>query len=408
MRDVDIAVIGAGPAGTAAAITARQAGRSVALIDKAEFPREKICGDGLTTTCLRLFEDLGLDPATVATWHRVDDVVLRSPSGRRVVLPLPHGRGEYAVIAERRDLDHAMVKLAEEAGADVLQGQAVTSLDNVADRVVVGTDAGHEYAAGHVIAADGMWSPTRKLLGIDVGRYLGEWHAFRQYFRNVANDAEPGLHVWFEPDVLPGYVWSFPLPHGRANVGYGILRDGTIATRDMGPLWADLLARPHIQAVLGADAEPEGPHRAWPIPARTGRLPLTLGRTLFVGDAAALTDPMTGEGIAQALWSGQAAASAIVRWSDPVDVRRHYENCIRHELSLDHRFGRALGSVLRSPFGARGAVRVAGFTPWSRRHFARWLFEDYPRAVVATPSRWQRRMFRRPGAYRVDSSSSAT
>ncbi len=399
MREVDVVVVGAGPAGTAAAITARRAGLTVAVVDKARFPREKICGDGLTTTCLRLLDELGLDPRRVASWHRVDDVAISSPSHRQIIFPLPRNMGEFAVIAERRDLDAALVDLARLVGAGIHEGHGIAAIEQVADGVTVTTDGGLELAGRHVVAADGMWSPTRKLLGLETGRYLGEWHAFRQYFRNVGAQPAHRLHVWFEPDLLPGYVWSFPLPQGRSNLGFGILRDASIATRDMTRIWTDIVDRPHIRSVIGPDAEPEQPHRAWPIPARVGRLPLTLGRTLFVGDAAAATDPMTGEGIAQALFTGMAAARSIARFAAPEQVRRHYERHVHDELAIDHGLARVLGKVLQSPLGARGAVRVAGLSPWTRRHFARWLFEDYPRAVVVTPSRWRRDLFRRPGAY---------
>ena len=96
--------------------------------------------------------------------------------------------------------------------------------------------------------------------------YRGEWHTFRQYVRNVAPAAARDLWVLFEPDLLPGYFWSFPVGDGDANVGFGIVRGGSIVTRDMKQLWPDLLARPHIRALLGPDVEPEGTHRAWPIP----------------------------------------------------------------------------------------------------------------------------------------------
>ena len=168
-------------------------------------------------------------------------------------------------------------------------------------------------AARYAVAADGMWSPMRKHLGVAMPGYRGEWHAFRQYFTGVGPRASEELFVWFEPDLLPGYAWSFPLPDGRANVGFGIQRDGGKVARvqDMGPLWPQLLARPHIAEVLGPDARPESPHRAWPIPARVDDIVLATRRTLFVGDAAAATDPMTGEGIGQALLTGVLAAEAI-------------------------------------------------------------------------------------------------
>ncbi len=158
-----------------------------------------------------------------------------------------------------------------------------------------------------------MWSPVRKFLGLSVDGYRGEWHAFRQYYENVSPRAASELIVWFEKDLLPGYAWSFPLEGNRANIGFGIQRGSKhYRVGDMKTLWPDLLDRPHIREALGPDARPEGPHKAWPIPARVGRVPLTGPRTMFVGDAAAVTDPMTGEGIGQAILTGRLAAEALL------------------------------------------------------------------------------------------------
>ncbi|HMC42756.1 MAG TPA: FAD-dependent monooxygenase, partial [Acidimicrobiales bacterium] len=119
---VDVVVAGAGPAGSAAALTLARGGRDVLLLDKARFPREKCCGDGLTTAALRHLEDLGLDPHAVASWQVVEDVCVRSPSGRTVELALPRGRGLYAAVARRSDLDAALVGLARGHGVRVHDG----------------------------------------------------------------------------------------------------------------------------------------------------------------------------------------------------------------------------------------------------------------------------------------------
>jgi flavin-dependent dehydrogenase len=153
------------------------------------------------------------------------------------------------------------------------------------------------------------------------------------------SDAARDIWVWFEPDVLPGYAWSFPLPNGGANVGFGIVRQDDTPVGRMKQLWPELLARPQIRDVLGPTAAPEAPHRAWPIPARVDRVRLSAGRALFVGDAAAATDPMTGEGIAQALVTGRLAADAIIRigTTRPAEVARDYEAAVRRELFAVHR-----------------------------------------------------------------------
>jgi menaquinone-9 beta-reductase len=399
----DVLIVGAGPAGTAAAIELTRGGSRVVVVDKAVFPRDKCCGDGLTTLALRELEHLGLDPSTVGGWHDVSSAWLRSPSGREVELPLP-ADGKYAAVAPRSDLDDALVRRARSLGVDVRDGCAFSAMSPATgDAIDTTIDGLGTVRACYVIAADGMWSPVRKALGVNQPGYLGEWHAFRQYVGNVTGPAADRLYVWFEADLLPGYAWSFPLPGNRANVGFGVLRDGSRRVADMKDLWVDLLQRPHIVSALGPGFALEDRHTAWPIPARVDDVTLSHGRTLFVGDAAAATDVMTGEGIGQALLTGRLAAEAILAAGprDPAKACAAYESAVRHHLFADHAMSRVLGKVLRSPLGARGAIRVVGASgAWGRRNFARWMFEDEPRAVILTPRRWHRRFLARPGAYR--------
>jgi geranylgeranyl reductase family protein len=392
-----VVVVGGGPAGAAAAITLARAGTSVLLIDKARFPRDKCCGDGLTADALRQLEALGLRPDAVPDWQVVHDVNVRSPVGRTVRFPLPDD-GQYAVVAPRAQLDAALLDVARAAGVKVADGHALKEAQAADGGIDLDVDGLGTVHAGYAIGADGAWSPLRHALGANQPGYLGDWHAFRQYFSEVG-PAAAGLWIWFEPDLLPGYAWSFPLPGGRANVGFGILRDAGIPVREMKDMWPDLLARPAIREVLGDAAVAEGVHKAWPIPARVDKMALTAGdgRALFVGDAACATDPMTGEGIAQALLTGRTAAEAVLSGGD---VAAAYEKAVEHELFADHRLSRLLSRALSHRKGVRIALRVAGSSDWTRRNFGRWLFEDYPRAALITPSRWHRGMFTGTGAYR--------
>lgn len=402
MRSADIAVIGAGPAGAAAAIVAARSGLDVVVLDKAVFPRDKCCGDGLTAACLRELQELGLDPSAVRSWHPVQRVVLHAPGGRRVALPLPAGPGLFSVVARRRDLDTALVELAVTTGAELWAGSAVTAVGPGDDgRVVVQTSTA-TVAARTVIAADGMWSPTRKLCNArhDPG-YRGEWHAFRQYLHGAGPDAMQAQHIWFPDELLPGYVWSFPLSDGTVNVGFGFPRLGGPAVGDGAAIWRRILARPEIAGVLGSAIEAESPMRAWPIPARVDGVTLSAlgGRVLFVGDAATAPDPMTGEGIGQALQTGRLAIDAVVAGTGPIEAATAYRRAVGRELVSDHRLARRLGTVLASPRRTEWALRAVDTNDWTRRNFARWMFEDYPRAILGTPRRWQRGQFHRPGAF---------
>lgn len=386
---VDVVVVGAGPAGTAAAITAVERGLSVICVDKAQFPRDKTCGDGLTANALRLLEHLGVSSADLAGAHPafIRETVLVSPSGRQVQLPLPTD-GAHAAVVSRQSLDAALVAVARRRGVDIREEHTLEDVTQDDDSVQVTLAGGGVLDARFVIAADGHWSTVRRALEPNAPRDLGEWHAVRQYFDGVDEDR---LWVIFERDLLPGYAWVFPLPGGRANVGYGVLRSDGRSGRELKDLWPALLARPVLRDVLGPIARPAEAVRAWPIPARYEPGRLANGRVFFVGDAAGVVDPMTGEGIAQAIETGMLAAQAIATDAD-------YRHLVHRALGRDLRFANLLQHVLRHPLGARAAIRAADLTPWTRRNFARWMWEDYPRALLGTPDRWRRGAFATPGA----------
>lgn len=399
----DVLVVGAGPAGTAAAATLARAGRSVMVVDKATFPRDKCCGDGLTTLALRELDALGLRPDAVSSWLAVDAAWLRAPSGREVCVTLPRDAGTYAAVATRFELDQALVDVARAAGAKIHDGHGFESIDTTPpDHVRVRVGGLGEVLARYVVAADGMWSPVRKALRLSIEGYRGEWHALRQYASGVTGPAATRLFVWFEPDLLPGYAWSFPLPGGRVNLGFGVLRSGSLDGAAVRSTWTDLVQRPFVRAALGPSARLEGRVLAWPIPARIDDIALTGPRTLFAGDAAAATDVLTGEGIGQALLTGRLAAEALLAAGalDPDGARTSYERAVRHHLAADHRMSKLLGRALAHRRGAEYAIRIVGVSgAWGRRNFARWMFEDEPRGIALTPRRWHRRLLRRAGAF---------
>ncbi len=120
-----------------------------------------------------------------------------------------------------------------------------------------------------------------------------------------------------------------------------------------------------------------------------------------MGDAAGVVDPLTGEGIAQALETGILAGEAVATPGD--DVAARYRRAVRSALGPDLRFAAALQRMLAHPVGCRTAMAAVAMSPWTRRNFARWMFEDYPRALLLTPSRWRRGVLTRPGAYAAPS-----
>src|SRR3954469_16091095 len=241
---LDVVVVGAGPAGVAAALTAHEHGLRVVCFDKARFPRDKTCGDGLTANALRLLEQLGVDQSMFRATgvELVTETVIVSPRGRHVRLPLPR-TGVHAAVVPRAELDAVLVDPARTRGVDIRED---TPIDNMLERDgFVELNGGIE--ARHVIACDGHWSPVRRALEPERERDLGEWHAARQYFAGVDDQR---LWVLFERDLLPGYAWVFPLGEGRANVGFGVLRADGRSGRELKDLWPALMARPTVRAIL--------------------------------------------------------------------------------------------------------------------------------------------------------------
>ena len=192
----------------------------------------------------------------------------------------------------------------------------------------------------------------------------------------------------FERDLLPGYAWVFPLAGGRANVGFGVVRGPGVTGKSLARVSRELSSRPGIRSVIGPRATPEGSPRSWPIPAAFDAAKLSSGRVLFAGDAAGVVDPLTGEGIAQALQTAMLAAGAVAAGGPPGEIRARYRHDVDRTLGTDLRLARHVQRVLRSERRTRVAMRAVDTSNWTRRNFARWMFEDYPRALALTPRRW--------------------
>jgi menaquinone-9 beta-reductase len=370
--DVETVVVGAGPAGAAAAAHLARAGREVLLVERADLPRDKTCGDGLTAGALRELDRIGLNAETVASWRWIDDTVFVSPAGKWVELDtsLARGRRQLA-IAARADLDAALIELAREAGSGIWAPARVTAVRTDDDGLRVDFENRASIRCRTLVAADGAWSPVRRSLEGSGTPRLTKWHASRIYLRHIEGPAADRAVVWFDADLLPGYAWSFPLGDGRVNLGVGALRNageggGWIVRRT-----EELLRAPAARELVGDQAVVEGSPSVWPIPTEMSfdRLSAGDGRVLFVGDAADATDPMTGEGIAEALITGRLAADAVA--SGQPDT---YPAAAWRALGSRHRRRERCSRLLRSRLLAEWGLRVASANAWTRRQFTGWVF----------------------------------
>jgi geranylgeranyl reductase family protein len=372
-RKPDVVVIGAGPAGSAAAAWAVRSGRDVLVVDSAEFPRDKACGDGLTPRAVAELELLGL-----GEWldGRIRHHGLRmSGFGADVEIPWPGPSFPPTSSAvPRTELDDRIRSVAADDGAKMLLGvKAVDAKYDSTGRVsAVVLDDGTELSCRELIVADG----ARSTLGRTLGR---EWHretvygtAIRGYLATPRSN-EPWITSHLElrsPDgaVLPGYGWIFPLGNGEVNIGVGALatakRPAEAALR---PLMSHYTALRRDE--WGFTGEPRAGLSAL-LPMGGAVSGVAGPNWMLIGDAAACVNPLNGEGIDYGLETGRLAAELLgtgdftTAW--PAELRRHYSRgfSVARRLGLlltIPRFLPATGPIaMRSHFLMGIAVRVMG------------------------------------------------
>ncbi len=310
----DLVVVGAGPAGSAAAAWAARAGRDVLVIDSAGFPRDKACGDGLTPRAIAELQQLGLGEWLAG---RIQHRGLRmSGFGGEVEIGWPGPSfPAYSSAVARLELDDRIRKVAEESGARMLLGtKAVAAHHDSSRRVVSLTLADRtEVACRQLIVADG----ARSSLGRKLGR---RWHQETVYgvaargYLTTARSEDPWLTSHLElrsPDgaVLPGYGWIFPLGNGEVNIGVGGLsttkRPADLALRPLMSYYTDLR-----RDEWGFTGQPRAVASAL-LPMGGAVSGVAGPNWMLIGDAAACVNPLNGEGIDYGLDTGRLAAELL-------------------------------------------------------------------------------------------------
>ena len=319
----DVIVVGAGPAGSTTAYYLAQAGLDVLLLEKSTFPREKVCGDGLTPRGVKALVAMGISVSEQDGWVRNKGLRVIG-AGRRLELPWPElsSYPGYGLVRPRTDLDQMLARRAEQAGARLLEGVTVTGpvLDDRTGRITGvtarGADDERTYAARVIVAADGNSSRLSVSMGLRKrdDRPLGV--AVRTYYQTPRHDddyLESWLDLWDGDRLLPGYGWIFGMGDGTSNVGLGLLNTSAAFGRTD---YHGLLRR----WLKGMPAEWGFVEENRTQPVRGAALPMGFHRTphnyrglLLVGDAGGMVNPFNGEGIAYAMESGEILARTIAQ-----------------------------------------------------------------------------------------------
>ncbi|OGQ11126.1 MAG: hypothetical protein A2138_20885 [Deltaproteobacteria bacterium RBG_16_71_12] len=311
-----VAIVGAGPAGSSAATFLARAGAEVTLLERARFPRDKVCGDGLTPRSLWMLEELGLAERAKGPppgGASITSVYLASPGGVVVKAPMPaHVFGGKSAVVPRELLDHQLVQLAIGAGAVLREGALAEGVELSERGVTVSLRGGERVDADVLLGCDGSPSVVRAQLGAPGFPDQDAAFAVRVYYEGLTLSHPDAYAIFWEKDLLPAYGWIFPLPDGRANVGVGLRTD---RMRKAGIKLPEVLDR--FCALPRAAAELRGGRRVGRVrghhlPFGTFARHLVWDRCLLLGDAAGFINPLTGEGIEFALESGKLAAEALV------------------------------------------------------------------------------------------------
>jgi geranylgeranyl reductase family protein len=303
----DVIVVGAGPAGCSAACFIAQKGYEVLLIDKAKFPRDKICGDGFSASSLAVLEKLGaLEVVERANPFRIDKVTVSSPNGTVVSAKPPSVEGlrDYGYVIPRKEFDNLFLQFTKGIPkVKLLENTHVEEL--IYDGLdVCGVRSKNETFMGKIIiGADGVHSTIAKILSLRNDNPKHRGIALRAYFDNVEN-----LNHEIE---LPGYAWIFPTSEHTANIGVGILTRFADSTGIRDLFYRFLEKNNHARIKLTNAQMIENSLRGCPLPIGSFPSERSNRNVLLLGDAASFVDTLTGEGIYYALRSGEYAAEAI-------------------------------------------------------------------------------------------------
>lgn len=380
--ETKVIIIGAGPAGAGTSIYLTQAGIPHVIIEKETFPRDKVCGDacsGKTAFVLRKANPAWLQEIfdNGAEYTPSHGIVFVAPNGKSLSIPYNPNRqpDEQApgFTTPRLTFDNFLFSKLPSPHTTIHQAASIKSIDRSNGKVTVTFTKGnetHEVTAPVIVGADGDKGMVRKTFVNDSASPKSYAVGLRAYYTGVTGmDDNNFIELHFMPEMLPGYLWIFPLPHGRVNVGVGILseriRSRKINLREQ--MLNAIKTNPNIKDRF-ANATLVDKIQGWGLPMGTEPQPVSGDNYLLTGDAASLIDPFSGEGIGNALYSGMLAAYALEKaiqennFSAPF-LKEAYDDVLYKRIGDELKLSSTLQRLCRYPWLFNLVVNKANRSP---------------------------------------------
>lgn len=407
----DICIVGAGPAGAAAALRLSYLGISSILIDKSSFPRDKICGDAISGKVTTLLNRL--DPAILSRFEAqpfqvgILGIQFIAPNLRELYIPFKPEQVEGAVttpgyVAKRLDFDNFLIE-------EVKRRDNIQFFDNIdiqhyernANGFVIADKSGDfQVQTRLLLDASGAHSTfSRKHAGLakDLRHHAG---AVRAYYQNVAELREDTIELHFIKSIVPGYLWIFPLPNGGANVGLG-LRSDVLSKRKVNlrkALPEVIQTHPKLQKRF-AQAHLTSDIVGYGLPLGSKPRPISGDHYMLLGDAGHLIDPLTGEGIGNAFYSGFIAAElaekCLAQGNFSADFMRQYDVRVRRVIGTEMYWSYRLQKLLAYPWLANGLATMIANNDYLIRFFSDLSTDLAHLERLFKPSFWLQALWRR-------------
>jgi geranylgeranyl reductase family protein len=413
LKDYDLIIVGGGPAGAAAALYAARHSLRALIVDKARFPRDKICGDAVSGKSVAILSDLGLlEQVRALPGAPVGHIVFAGPDHTEANIPLDRYPLQDLMtgqtlpmegfVIRRAVFDDFLFQQAKACSTECLEEFTVEDVLWDGDQVVGirgtdGTERAREFTAPLVLGCDGY----RSIIAQKVGLYKHEsahWMvALRQYWRGVSGLTDQ-IELHFIDEVRPGYFWIFPADGDRANIGIGMghqaIKQQHINLKEM---LANAIASPAFRARF-ADAQPVEQPVGWNLPVATKRRTAYGNGFLLLGDAAGLIDPFTGEGISNALYSARTAIDTALVAGQTGDYSGHalrpYEDKLWQTLGSELRISTQLHQLVRSRTLTNFLIHKAARSPYMSDLICGMMANAVPRKHLINPLFYLKLLFK--------------